>query len=117
MFLLPDGDKWLDPRTGKHAELAGMSCDPLHECLQVTETGYKKHPLPKAVHLGSGAKRGQLTAKIDPRQRSRWSESLRHERQVHDGAAGPQQITSTHGYLPVAVGLTTNYVETPAGAE
>ena len=62
MFLLPDGDKWLDPRTGKHAELAGMSCDPFHECLQVTETGYKKHPLPKAVHLGSGAKRGQLTA-------------------------------------------------------
>ena len=62
MFLIPDKDKWLDPRTGKHVELYGMSWDPHHECLEATEDGFRKHPLPKAVHLKRGAKRGQLNA-------------------------------------------------------
>ena len=62
MFLLPDKDKWLDPHTGKHVELYGMSCSAHHECLEMTDKGYRKHPLPKAVHLQRGAKRGQLNA-------------------------------------------------------
>lgn len=59
-FLIPDGDKWLDPRNGKHVETSGFAPSGERELLEMTDKGFRKHPVPKAVDLRRGAKRGQI---------------------------------------------------------
>ncbi len=61
MFLLPDNGNWLDPRNGKHVDMSGWKVNPKREMIKITEEGLQKHPLPRAVDIYKGAKRGQLT--------------------------------------------------------
>ena len=63
MFLLPDeDDKWFDPETGKHVDLMGLDANHVDYAVEKTETGFRRHPLPKAVSRRRGAPRGQLNA-------------------------------------------------------
>ena len=61
-FLLPDEDKWFDPETGEHADLMGLEAFHKDYAVEKTESGYRRHPLPKAVSERRGAPRGQLSA-------------------------------------------------------
>ena len=62
MFLLPDGNKWFDPETGKHVDLMGLEAHHVDYAVEKTKTGFRRHPLPKAVSRRRGASRGQLNA-------------------------------------------------------
>lgn len=60
MFLLPDNGKWLDPRNGKHVMMAGLRANPYTELVEVTDNGFRKHPVPEAADVTRGAARGPL---------------------------------------------------------
>jgi len=61
MFMIPDGDNWIDPSTGEPVDLYGFEANPNRESLERTETGYRKHPLPNSLRMAKGAAHGQLT--------------------------------------------------------
>lgn len=61
MFMIPDGDGWLDPETGEAIDLQGFTANSKRESLERTETGYRKHPLPDNLIIARGAAHGQLS--------------------------------------------------------
>lgn len=60
MFMIPDGDSWLDPTTGEPVDMQGFSADASREAIEKTEEGFRKHPLPTNLVRAFGAKHGQL---------------------------------------------------------
>lgn len=64
MFLLPDGENWINPKTGEQVDLLGKRCDPNNDLVEQMPNGmFRKHPMPDKLHPARGAKRGQLNAK------------------------------------------------------
>jgi hypothetical protein len=62
MFLIPDKNNWLDPKTGEPVELRGKTFDPNFEAVEMSEEGMlTAHPVPDSMRTSRGAKRGQLT--------------------------------------------------------
>tara|TARA_B100000212_G_scaffold342600_1_gene331141 strand:+ start:4294 stop:4572 length:279 start_codon:yes stop_codon:yes gene_type:complete len=61
MFMIPDGDSWLDPSTGETVDMQGFSADASREAIEKTEEGFRKHPLPINLVREFGAKHGQLS--------------------------------------------------------
>ena len=59
-FLIPDEGKWLDPRNGKHVLMSGFRADPNTELVEVTDQGFRRHPMPKAADVTRGADRGPI---------------------------------------------------------